>query len=166
VLSQPTDQHPCADRIGQELIGLLRAVGNLPPEQQQDALAQLKAERERKAAKMQARRRKKQRTTEKPAGENHAGTANGHYDVIDEPDDSAGSTTSDEQLDGHPTADEAVPEPRDSEEAGVEEAAGERQPPNFLERFRLLAAMAHELDPAQFDKAVRPYTGESMSEAR
>jgi ParB family chromosome partitioning protein len=174
-------------RIGQEPIDLLRAVGNKPPEQQQDALRELKDERERKEAEKQARRQKKPRTTEAPARENHTGTPNGHYDVIDEPDDSADSTTSVEQLNDHPTVDAAVPEPRDSEESGVEEAAGERPPPKlpyddpvhiamhlkvkmdkpaFLELFRLLAAMAHELDPAQFDKTVRPYAGESMSEAR
>ncbi|MDQ0904416.1 hypothetical protein QFZ22_000401 [Streptomyces canus] len=37
--------------------------------------------------------------------------------------------------------------------------------PTFLELFRLLAAMAHELDSAQFEETLRRYTDGSMSKA-
>jgi len=102
-------------RIGQEPIDLLRAVGNKPPEQQEAALEELKAQRARKDVEKSGRRPPRQ---ESPASERVASPAadEGHYDVIE------GETQDDRDADPAATkqADtpkkEAVPEPRTTEE--------------------------------------------------
>ncbi|WP_373432386.1 ParB/RepB/Spo0J family partition protein [Streptomyces canus] len=166
-------------RIGEEPVDLLRAVGNKPAAEQKAALEELKTKRARQEAE------KRERSGRKQANKGAPPTADAppvHYGVRDGPDGTAGS----EQRDDHTAAEAAVPEPRGSQEPVEAEPAGERQlpklpyddpvhiamhlkvkmnKPTFLELFRLLAAMAHELDSAQFEETLRRYTDGSMSKA-
>ena len=166
-------------RIGEEPVDLLRAVGNKPAAEQKAALEELKTKRARQEAEKRDRNRKKQTSKAAPQA---ADAPPVYYGVIDEPDGTAGP----EQRDDDTTAEAAVPEPRDSQESVEDETAGERQPPKlpyddpvhiamhlklkmdkpaFLELFRLLAAMAHELDSTQFEETVGPYATRATSEA-
>ncbi len=111
------------ERIGQEPIDLLRAVGNKPAEEQQEALEELKARRARKEA--EGARRKKT-SDEKPGprpGGRQESTADAYYGVIEgarrgAPDSSA-SPSKAEQVG------ETVPEPRGS--SGGAAAGGEER---------------------------------------
>lgn len=73
------------ERIGEEPIDLLRAVGNKPPEQQETALEELKRQRARKAAEKEEQQRRRQeepRTPEAPS--ESSATTNGYDDVREE----------------------------------------------------------------------------------
>ncbi|MER6690746.1 ParB/RepB/Spo0J family partition protein [Streptomyces minutiscleroticus] len=75
-------------RIGQEPIDLLRAVGNKPQEEQQPALEELKAQRARQEAERQERKQAKAAKPQEPAerepAEKAQPTATPYYDVIRE----------------------------------------------------------------------------------
>jgi ParB family chromosome partitioning protein len=99
-------------RIGQEPIDLLRAVGNKPMEEQEAALAELKAERSRNEQKAEVERRPDQsagrRIADTPAAESQGSGAD-DYGVITE--EEAG-TVSRARSAGRQTADTPVAEPR------------------------------------------------------
>jgi ParB family chromosome partitioning protein len=103
-------------RIGQEPIDLLRAVGNKPMEEQEAALAELKAERSRNEQKAEVERRPDQsagrRIANTPAAESQGSGAD-DYGVITE--EEAG-TVSRARSAGRQTADTPGAEPRGSGE--------------------------------------------------
>ncbi|MGW1895391.1 ParB/RepB/Spo0J family partition protein [Streptomyces sp. NPDC002004] len=95
-------------RIGQEPIDLLRAVGNKPAEQQQTALDELKAQRARAEAE-KAERKRKQKEAPSAAPTATADAADRYYDVIGERStngdgaQSAGTTVGESHLDSSGT---------------------------------------------------------------
>ncbi|MFD8741359.1 plasmid partitioning protein, partial [Streptomyces sp. NPDC059618] len=121
-------------RIGEESIDLLRAVGNKPAEQQETALAELKAERARKEQQRQAalslpvRREEPDPAEDKPTeeGTRHGGA--GDYGVInDSPVDSSSAVPVEAERIDHapesdPELDQAVPEPRSAPASPAKEA--------------------------------------------
>ncbi|MFK4070490.1 ParB/RepB/Spo0J family partition protein [Streptomyces sp. NPDC029674] len=112
-------------RIGQEPVDLLRAVGNKPADQQAAALDELKQQQARQQAE-KAARRKKTRQKPSPPGEadNQPAASSPHYDVIGESDDGgkAGQAVG-------PKAAEAVPEPRTGSTVETTESADEEAGP-------------------------------------
>lgn len=108
-------------RIGEEPIDLLRAVGNRPQEEQEDALQELKAERARKEAEKLAAKSGK-RTDASPAPRTTHG-GKGDYGVItgkpEQPSTSGGANRGEARQ-----RSEGVPEPRtDSREADTSGSA-------------------------------------------
>ncbi len=100
-------------RIGQEPIDLLRAIGNKPVEQQQDALEELKAERARKEAEKREQKLHKKQKTTRPDMEPAEVGSDGHYGVIEEgsePERSAEAEAAEEEP--SPPGADSVPEPR------------------------------------------------------
>jgi ParB family chromosome partitioning protein len=119
------------ERIGQEPIDLLRAVGNKPADQQETALAELKAQRARKEVEKQERKLNKQQDPELARQEPPA-QADGHYDVIDRvAQDQAEAGPSTEKAPAAPT--DVVPEPRTTEESSDKSpaASDSRTPPTL-----------------------------------
>jgi ParB family chromosome partitioning protein len=176
------------NRIGQEPIDLLRAVGNKPQEQQQDALAELKAQRNRKEAEKQERKQRKQRKTPEP--ENHPDTDNGYYDVIEDDtakDPAVADAPAGEQ-DCEAQSRQNVPEPRSNNDASDEGEVLEeqRQPrrlpyddpafiamhllrkmdePAFFEMLQMLNQMAQERNADEFEKVRRRFADQPATQA-
>ncbi|MEU5282151.1 ParB/RepB/Spo0J family partition protein [Streptomyces asoensis] len=136
-------------RIGQEPIDLLRAVGNKPADQQEAALAELKAERARKEEQRQAAFSqvvRKEETQPSQKEEPTAGTPHsneGDYGVINDSSvDSIPAPASEAELNDHepeseqepePELDQAVPEPRSAQAGPVKKAvAKESSQPRSL----------------------------------
>jgi ParB family chromosome partitioning protein len=177
-------------RIGHEPIDLLRAVGNKPQEQQQAALAELKADRERKEAEKQQRRPGKQHKAEAP--EDHTGTANGYYDVIEGSTRKAPATldtpVGDQGTQGQSS--QNVPEPRNSstdDTSRTGEQFTEQRPPRPLpyddpafiamhlmrkmeepalfEMLQLLNQMARERNPGEFQKVLSHFDDQPAAQS-
>ncbi|MEY9997954.1 ParB family chromosome partitioning protein [Streptomyces sp. V4I8] len=118
------------ERIGQEPIDLLRAVGNKPADQQETALEELKAQRARKEMEKQERKLNKQQ--EESARQAPPTQTDDHYDVIDR--------AAQDQMEAGPSAEKAsaapaevVPEPRTTEESREKTpaASDSRTPPTI-----------------------------------
>ncbi|WP_425247276.1 ParB/RepB/Spo0J family partition protein [Streptomyces sp. NEAU-NA10] len=172
------------ERVGEEPIDLLRAVGNKPADQQVAALEELKAERARKEERVQPAERQ---TAHQAAEAQPAGAPSGpdsDYDVITDAtagDQTVSPTQVDQRAD-HREPEQAVPEPRVSGERPSKTTAGEDQLPRtlpyddplfiamHLERkmeqpafFELLLALnriGQVRDPAQFAKILASVTSE------
>ncbi|MFE1927541.1 ParB/RepB/Spo0J family partition protein [Streptomyces asoensis] len=131
-------------RIGEESIDLLRAVGNKPADQQEAALAELKAERARKEQQRQAalsppvRREEPEPAEDEPTTEGAQDGGASDYGVInDSPVDSSPVVPAAERMDHEPESDpeldQAVPEPRSAPASRVKEtAAKESSQPRSL----------------------------------
>ncbi|MGW7674374.1 ParB/RepB/Spo0J family partition protein [Streptomyces sp. NPDC054775] len=117
------------ERIGQEPIKLLRAVGNKPAEQQQAALDKLKERRDREEAEKAERKRKKAeaqgRDTDAEPQPPAIPTPHSDYDAIEEPEEQGGSSDAAEVSVGERTGKpaETVPEPRQNDGPAVAEHA-------------------------------------------
>jgi ParB family chromosome partitioning protein len=147
------------ERIGQEPIDLLRAVGKKPAEQQQAALDELKERRAREEADKAERKRKKAEPQENTTGASPQSSAAAarYYDVIEEPetqDDNSGSAAASAGERPGKSA-ETVPEPRtNGSSAATEQADAGRTPPRlpyedgtFLARHLIL-----KMSDAEFEK--------------
>ncbi|MET8957408.1 ParB/RepB/Spo0J family partition protein [Streptomyces sp. NPDC004533] len=146
------------ERIGQEPIDLLRAVGNKPADQQQEALDELKAERARKEAAKQVR---KPGVRPKENSSKETGDADGYYDVIED-----GGATLD-QTDGGDTAERepsssgtgTVPEPRSDGAAG--DVGTATQDPRALPQLPyddgtfLAMHLIRKMNDTEFDKMLQ-----------
>ncbi|MEU5242624.1 ParB/RepB/Spo0J family partition protein [Streptomyces asoensis] len=121
-------------RIGEESIDLLRAVGNKPADQQEAALAELKAERARKEQQRQAalshpgRREEPEPAENEPTTKSTRDRSAGDYGVInDSPVDSSPAVPAEAERTDHepetdPELDQAVPEPRSAPASPAKEA--------------------------------------------
>ncbi|WP_331724154.1 ParB/RepB/Spo0J family partition protein (plasmid) [Streptomyces canus] len=153
-------------RIGQEPIDLLRAIAGKPADQQEAALAELKAERARKEAEKPARRPGRRRKED----------ASGSGTPTDAKEPRAEERGSKGIAVGTP-----VPEPRSQNEASEREEPTEpselvralpyddpvfiamhlplkMEKAVFFEMLRLLNRQAQELDPEEFKKVLHQFT--------
>lgn len=143
-------------RIGAEPIDLLRAVGSKPPEQQEQALTELKQHRARKEAEKQERKGKKQTRTDAPAART-PGPADTYYDVIEDSSTDEVPSTAQEQhaTEGQAHTAEVVPT-LPPQPTAVETATGrgEQQPKRFPYEDGESAAMylIHKMPPDEFEK--------------
>ncbi|MEU1128382.1 ParB/RepB/Spo0J family partition protein [Streptomyces sp. NPDC005900] len=141
------------ERIGQEPVDLLRAVGNKPAEQQEAVLEELKQQQSLMQQERAARRRRK-KTREQPSLDRAADTATsqgsgGHYDVIGE----SGQGAALEPVRGTTPA-ESVPEPRTGsapEEGAGDESATPRRLPYHDGPF-VARHLIHKMSDSELDK--------------
>ncbi|QIB49527.1 ParB/RepB/Spo0J family partition protein [Streptomyces aureoverticillatus] len=160
------------ERVGQEPVELLRAVGNKPAEQQAAALETLKEEQaraeadraERKRNKKQGRGRSGPEST--PASQNEESTSSGGVTSREAPSgdpESSGSTSSageGGQASAAPTSADVIPEPRAGSSATglpyddplhiATHLDRNMEEPDFFELLRLLARHAQERNPDEF----------------
>ncbi|MDQ1051889.1 ParB/RepB/Spo0J family partition protein [Streptomyces sp. V4I2] len=177
-------------RIGEEPIDLLRAVGNKPADQQEAALAELKAERARKEDQARAARPRpadEEEAAAEPTADQSDG-GEGDYGVITSStvDNSPAAPADTEQKKQHPEPEQGVPEPRSTRERSTEPESndGDRQPrslpyddpwfiamhlvrkmeePAFFELLRVLAQFGHERDPVKYAEVMTPSSAEATS---
>jgi ParB family chromosome partitioning protein len=139
-------------RIGQESIDLLRAVGNKPAEQQQAALEELKQQRARKEAERQRRRKPDPDRQAEPADEGSPSPGETYYDVIGRQGKTAVSSAADPlpQPSGH--GGEGVPEPRADHPLAPQgkKTAALREMP-YHDGEALAQHLIERLDSAQMD---------------
>jgi ParB family chromosome partitioning protein len=157
-------------RIGQEPIDLLRAVGGKPADQQESALAELKAERARKDAERKPRRPGRQRKSDVSVIGN-----------TKDADDAQAEERGKESIEGTP-----VPEPRSHSEASGQETPKEsiEQPrtlpyddpwfvamhlvrkmekATFFKMLQLLNQQAQELDAVEYKKMAAQFTDQTTT---
>jgi ParB family chromosome partitioning protein len=179
-------------RIGEEPIDLLRAVGNKPADQQEAALEKLKVERARKEATKQ-KHTSKERREDSATKARTTLNANGDYGVITKDPATTGEAepTADRtpEPQGDPdSAETAVPEPRSHGDAPAaeEQSSTTEQPrklpyddpayiamhlskkmtdPAFYKLVLALNTLAKERNPKEFEKALRPFTGDPRASA-
>ncbi|MCX5355643.1 ParB/RepB/Spo0J family partition protein [Streptomyces mirabilis] len=172
-------------QIGKEPIDLLRAVGNKPADQQEAALAELKAERVRKEEQVAAAISQPARQEEVEAAEESAagvsGAGEGDYGVITQEKASTAAPAEAEQKER--ASDQALPEPRGAQERSAKQDFDQRgkQPrslpyddptfiamylarrmegPAFFELIRVLAKLAQERDSTKYAEVIAPFTVE------
>ncbi|WP_217237477.1 ParB/RepB/Spo0J family partition protein [Streptomyces sp. AC555_RSS877] len=178
------------ERIGEESIDLLRAVGNKPADQQAAALADLKAERARKEDQVRAARSQpaqQDEVVQEPTARPSEGD-DGDYDVITSStvNNSPATPADEEQKKPVPEPEQGVPEPRGAQTRQTKEAPNneDRQPrslpyddpffigmhlsrkmeePAFFELLRVLAQLGQERDPVKYAEIMASFSAESAS---
>ncbi|MFE2584566.1 ParB/RepB/Spo0J family partition protein [Streptomyces sp. NPDC059378] len=177
-------------RIREEPIDLLRAVGNKPAEQQEQALEKLKSERAEKEEKKQQRKSERGQQTptppapapvsqSQPAADDSHGSAAGNETTQDSSADQAAVVTHHDEG----GTEQAVPEPRADSETPTSQGTHRTAPKlpyddptfiamhlqlkmqesDFFTLLRLISDMARELDPAEFKKVMQQHVESEAS---
>lgn len=133
-------------RLGQEPIDLLRAVGNKPADEQEEALEELKAERLRKETLKQERKARK----ESEGGQ-------GYYDVIEEGPRSEQQEPVAELGEAAVRRVETVPEPRGTASSSKPTEADLRTPPKlpYDDGAFLAMHLIRKMSDTEFDKMLK-----------
>ena len=141
-------------RIGQEPIDLLRAVGNKPADQQQAALEELKQQRARKEAEKQERRHNPEPAQQsETAGEGFTSSGEAYYDVIERQGKATASSAAEPVPQSSQRGGEGVPEPRANHSPAVQDkkkAAASRGMP-YHDGEALAQHLIERLDPVQME---------------